>query len=62
MREIVIILDGASIHIEAIGFAGSSCEAATEDIERALGSLAERVYKPEYYVVEQAGDVWTRTS
>ena len=37
------------IQVEAEGFNGSGCEAATKAIEAALGSELKRVRKPHYY-------------
>lgn len=37
------------VQIEAVGFVGSSCKAATKALEEALGKLELRQTKPEYH-------------
>jgi hypothetical protein len=37
------------ILVEADGFQGSGCEAATRAIEQALGTVRERTRKPDYW-------------
>ncbi|WP_079912061.1 DUF2997 domain-containing protein [Paenibacillus sp. 32352] len=46
--EIIVKKDG-TLSIEAIGFQGKSCEAATQALEKALGMTEQRKKKPEYY-------------
>lgn len=46
--ELVVNTDG-SLEIEAIGFAGTDCEKATAFLEKALGLVASRNRKGEYY-------------
>ena len=46
--EVTIKTDG-KVEIEAIGFKGGACEKATQAIEQALGTVAARKKKPEYY-------------
>jgi hypothetical protein len=46
--EITIAGDG-SITVDAIDYQGPSCEEATAAIEAALGTVAQRLRKPEYY-------------
>jgi hypothetical protein len=46
--EIIVKKDG-TIAIEAIGFQGKSCEAATQAFEQVLGTLDDRKKKPEYF-------------
>ena len=41
-------LDG-EVSIEALGFSGPACEAATKAIEEALGQVTDRTKKAEYY-------------
>jgi len=48
--EIVVATDGG-IQIEAVGFNGKGCEAATKAIEEALGVVSSRKKKPEYHSV-----------
>jgi hypothetical protein len=36
------------IHIEAVGFVGSSCKAATQALEKALGTVERTRTKPEF--------------
>ena len=49
MKQIIIEIgpDG-SVKIEAIGFKGSACEAATKPFEQALGVAQKKTKKPEY--------------
>jgi hypothetical protein len=51
--EILISPEGA-ITIEAKGYAGPECAAATQAIADALGHIVERKKKPEYYQRTQA--------
>jgi hypothetical protein len=55
MEQIIVIIgkDGTAT-IEAVGFTGSSCEAATRPLEAALGVVADRTLKPEYFETEAA--------
>ena len=46
--EIEIATNG-DVKIEAIGFKGKGCEAATKAIEDALGTTKSRKKKPEYH-------------
>ena len=46
--ELVVNTDG-SLEIEAVGFAGTDCEKATAFLEKALGMVASRNRKGEYY-------------
>jgi hypothetical protein len=49
-RTIEIIIGTAGeIKIDAIGFKGLDCEKATKFLEEALGSVGQKVKKPEYY-------------
>ncbi len=41
------------VKIEAEGFAGTSCEAATAPYEKALGTPGDREEKPEYYAANE---------
>ena len=47
--EILVRPDGG-IEVEAKGFAGPDCEAATKFVEDALGRVAARRRKPEFNV------------
>jgi hypothetical protein len=42
----------ASVKIEAQGFTGKECEAATDSLERALGMRGGRKRKREFYQTE----------
>lgn len=46
--EVVIGKDG-SVKINALGFQGRSCLAATEALEKALGKVEGRTNKPEQF-------------
>ena len=50
--EVVVSLTG-DIVIEAVGFKGADCEAATEFLEEALGVLKAKTRKPEYHQAAQ---------
>jgi hypothetical protein len=45
----VVIQPGGQLQIEAHGFTGTGCEAATQFLEEALGSPGARKRKGEYY-------------
>lgn len=47
-RILVKVSPIGDITVEAEGFQGTGCEAATKAIEEALGKPRERVRKPEY--------------
>ena len=48
-RTIEVTVDpGGNIQIEGIGFQGADCEKATKFLEEALGTVSNRVKKPEY--------------
>ncbi|NUU75764.1 DUF2997 domain-containing protein [Paenibacillus xylanilyticus] len=49
MKEVIILIspDG-ELTIEAIGYNGDGCEAATEPYEKGLGKVSERSFKSEY--------------
>ena len=50
MKQILIEVDTTgAVKIEAVGFKGSSCEQATAAFEKALGTVASKKKKPEYY-------------
>lgn len=58
MREIVITFeeDGSAAKIEAVGFKGKGCHAATKPYEQVLlVGAVEDVKKPEHYQTEQGG-------
>lgn len=46
--EVIVQPDG-SIKIDAVGFQGADCEKATAFLEQALGTVAGKEKKPEYY-------------
>ena len=48
-RIIVRVSATGDITVEADGFQGKGCEAATKAIEEALGKPKERSRKPEYW-------------
>jgi hypothetical protein len=45
----VIIGPTGEIKIDAVGFKGADCEAATKFLEDALGVVGQKVKKPEYH-------------
>lgn len=47
-RILVRVSPSGDIHVEAEGFQGKGCEAATEAIEQALGKRTARTLKPEH--------------
>lgn len=48
-RILVRVSPQGEIQVEAEGFAGNGCEAATRAIEEALGRKTSSQRKPEYY-------------
>lgn len=49
-KELVVtVAPDGSISIDALGFKGKSCAEASAFLEKALGSMAERNKKMEYY-------------
>ena len=46
--EVIVNPDG-SLKIDALGFQGADCEKATRFLEQALGKVAGKQKKPEYY-------------
>ena len=53
-RILVRVSPNGDIQVEADGFKGKGCEAATQAIEEALGKRTARSFKPEH---RQAGGV-----
>lgn len=49
----VVVSPAGDIVIEAVGFKGADCEAATRFLEEALGVLTARNRKPEYHQATQ---------
>ena len=50
MKTITIeCLPDGGVKIETTGFVGTSCEAATKEIEKALGLVKTKTKKPAYY-------------
>jgi hypothetical protein len=47
-RILVRVSPTGEIQVEAEGFQGKGCEAATEAIEQALGKKVQRTLKPEH--------------
>lgn len=57
-KQIVIEVNPkGGVKIEAVGFNGVGCEAATKAIEEALGQVGDRKKKPEYH--QRAGQSQT---
>lgn len=49
-RTIEIIIGTAGeIRIDAVGFEGPDCEKATQFLETALGTVGQKVRKPEFH-------------
>jgi len=51
MKKVIIVESDTAtgeVSIEAIGFKGGACTAATEALERALGTVKDRRKKPEF--------------
>ena len=38
-----------AVKVEALGVTGQGCQALTKAIEEAIGSVADRQYKPEFH-------------
>ena len=51
-RLIVVTHDGNTSTVDAIGFSGSGCEAATRAIQEALGVEVDGQHKPEWETEE----------
>lgn len=49
-----IITPQGEVQIETTGFKGSACEAATADLEKALGKTTNKTKKPEFYASHTA--------
>lgn len=49
----VVVSPTGDIVIEAIGFKGADCEAATRFLEEALGVLTAKTRKPEFHQATQ---------
>jgi hypothetical protein len=45
----IIVSPSGEIQINAVGFKGADCEKATAAFEEALGTLAHKQRKPEWY-------------
>lgn len=58
--KIKIGLDG-SVEVDALGFKGQGCKAATKPIEEALGMVAGSKPKPEIHVHETQNQQQTNT-
>ncbi len=48
-RILVRVAPDGALTVEAEGFQGKGCEAATRAIEEALGKARERVRKPDFW-------------
>lgn len=52
MKQLLItVTPTGEVSIEATGFKGKGCEAATRAIEAALGTVQQRKKKPEYHAL-----------
>ncbi|MGO9177212.1 MAG: DUF2997 domain-containing protein [Desulfobaccales bacterium] len=50
MQEIIIDFEASGeVHLEGKGFQGKSCDEAMGAFEKALGVVADRKNKPEYF-------------
>lgn len=50
MEQVVITIgDGGATKVEAKGFKGQGCKAATEALEKAIGTTTGDTLKPEYH-------------
>ncbi len=45
----IIVSPEGSIQIDAVGFQGADCEQATKFLEEALGTVHEKLRKPEFH-------------
>jgi hypothetical protein len=62
MKQVNIVIDATGkVTIEADGFTGSSCDAATAVFEQAFskGAKADKEYKPEYYQADSEANKTT---
>ena len=48
-QVMITIAEDGDFTIEAQGYSGTSCEEATQNLEKALGKKDKRDYKPEYH-------------
>jgi len=48
-RILVKVSPTGEVTVEAVGFQGKGCEAATQAIEEALGKPRERTRKPDFW-------------
>lgn len=50
-KQIILTIspDGSETKVEAVGFVGAECLAATAALEAALGAVADRNIKPEFH-------------
>ena len=53
--EITVSPEGAT-SIKTTGFSGSSCKAATRDLEKALGVAGRETLQPEYFQQGNTGE------
>uniref|UniRef100_A0A7V4LDT3 DUF2997 domain-containing protein n=1 Tax=Desulfobacca acetoxidans TaxID=60893 RepID=A0A7V4LDT3_9BACT len=57
MQEIIIEFDeSGEVRMEGKGFQGKACDEAMGAFEKALGVVADRSNKPEYFRAEVKGD------
>lgn len=55
-RKILVRINpSGDITVEAEGFHGKGCEAATKAIEKALGKISSRTRKPDYWKQANTG-------
>lgn len=55
MRELKILFEHGKVHVDAIGFQGPECLAATAEIEKLLAGEVAREVKPEMNARPGAG-------
>ena len=50
----VLLKPDGTVTLEGIDFASAQCADATSALERAIGLVSDRDYKPEFYVQQDA--------
>lgn len=48
-KQVIFTIEGGEVKIEASGFKGGACDAATKAFEEILGGPGEKKRKSEYY-------------
>ena len=62
-RKLVITIDrDGKVKIEAVNFQGLSCSEAIDSIFSGMGKQISACAKPEFYLQEETGSQWLRTS